>query len=599
VTGILDAADALEELRVIEVGCVPEVDYSDKPNEWLTDYLAEYAWKIQRDIWQSVAHHRSTAVLSCNNSGKTWLAARIVVWWILTHWRHGVRVVTTAPTAAQVSLLLWQEIRAAYNRAKALGKPVPGRIIGSPFPQWKIGDITAGFGRKPADHEQSAMQGVHARYVLAVVDEAGGVAQSIYDAIDKIMTNENARALLIGNPDDRTAPFGKVTRPGSGWNVIRVDGLRTPNFTEEAIESGRYPFTRALMRHEGIPYNREELPPALEETMRAHLLSPLWVEERFTRWCGLQPELVATLSQEELGQVVADRAAASQLFTAAVRGDFPDVTGESVIPLGWYRRATERWSDWVTGDTRRRIAPKAEPVGRRILGVDVATTNGADETVVAVRQGLVLMELHRYAEGGADSYETAALAARHVGGNVRQTVAVIDGIGIGAGVRDVLRKHHGMTVVNFLASEQSGRTDRWGDFGFVNDRAAAWWRLRELLDPVHGVALALPPDDRLEAELTAPKWWIKPSATKGAKPRIQVEAKDDIRKRLGHSTDSADGAVQAFWIDGAPVHDGRNGGAAIPWQAPAVIGPARPATGPRPASTGHGMGMVPYRLEED
>jgi hypothetical protein len=134
VTGILDAADALEELRIIEVGCVPEVDYSDKPNEWLTDYLAEYAWKIQRDIWQSVAHNRSTAVLSCNNSGKTWLAARIVVWWILTHWRHGVRVVTTAPTAAQVSLLLWQEIRAAYNRAKALGKPVPGPHHRLPVP---------------------------------------------------------------------------------------------------------------------------------------------------------------------------------------------------------------------------------------------------------------------------------------------------------------------------------------------------------------------------------------------------------------------------------------------------------------------------------
>jgi hypothetical protein len=216
-------------------------------------------------VWESVEANRATAVLSCNNSGKTWLAARIVVKFILDHWRQGVRVVTTAPTAAQVALLLWQEIRAAYARSRARLGPekVPGKIIGSPYPQWKIGDLVAGFGRKPADHEQSAMQGVHAAFVLAVLDEAGGVAQQIWDAVDKITTNEGARVLAIGNPDDRTAPFGKVTAPGSGWTVIRIDGLRTPNFNRELIETGPYPLTRALMRHEGIPYNDEPVPAGL------------------------------------------------------------------------------------------------------------------------------------------------------------------------------------------------------------------------------------------------------------------------------------------------------------------------------------------------
>lgn len=589
-TSTLDRDDALEELRVLEVGCVPGVDYSDKPNEWLADYLDEYAWRIQQDIWRSVADNRATAVLSCNNSGKTWLAARIVVWWILTHWRHGVRVVTTAPTAAQVTLLLWQEIRAAYNRAKALGKPVPGRIIGSPYPQWKIGDVTAGFGRKPADHEQSAMQGVHARYVLAVIDEAGGVAQPIYDAIDKIMTNENARALLIGNPDDRTAPFGKVTRPGSGWNVIRVDGLRTPNFTREAIESGRYPLTAALMRHEGIPYNDETLPAHLEETMREHLLSPLWVEERFTRWCGLQPDIVERLEPAELGQVVADAAQGSQLFTAAVRGEFPEGSGDSVIPLGWYRRATERWSDWNTGDARRKIAPRAEPVGRRIIGADIATTNGADETVVASRQGNVVTELRRYPEG--DTHATAQAVLKAAGG-LPQTVAVVDGIGIGAGVRDVLRNDHGLPTVSFEAYRQSDRTDRFGEFRFLNDRAAAWWHLRELLDPVHGANIMLPPDERLEAELTAPKWWVR-SSTKGGV--IQIESKDDIRKRLGHSTDSADAVIHAFWVDGAPLVSGPGAGAAVAWQRSSD--PLSPPQKVQPTGTA-GSGMVSWRLEED
>jgi len=31
--------------------------------------------------------------------------------------------------------------------------------------------------------------------------------------------------------------------------------------------------------------------------------------------------------------------------------------------------------------------------------------------------------------------------------------------------------------------------------------------------------------------------------------RIQVESKDDIRKRLGRSTDSGDAVIQAYWRD--------------------------------------------------
>lgn len=596
-TAIGDKEGMLQELRTVTVGCVAPPDYGNNPQGWLKEYLAEYAWQIQRDIWVSVHRNRATAVLSCNNSGKTWLAARIVVWFILTHWAQGVRVVTTAPTAAQVSLLLWQEIRAAYTRAKALGRPTPGRIIGSPFPQWKIGDVTVAFGRKPADHEIAAMQGVHARWVLAVGDEAGGLSQAIFDAFDKITTNANARILLIGNPDDRTAPFGKVTATGSGWHVIRIDGLRTPNMTRDQIigpdpDRPRYPLTAALMRHEGIPFNREQLPGDLEPVMRDNLLAPLWVEERFTRWCGIDPgDAVARFGGPHtaaLGQYIADSAAASQLFTAAVRGEFPDTAGDSVIPLGWVNRAMERWQDWHTGDVRRHIPPRALPAGRLVIGGDIATTNGADETVIAPRRGNVSMELHVYPESG-DTHRTAERFLEH-GASEPQTVVVVDGIGIGAGVRDVLRNEHGVTVVSFEAYLQSGRRDRWGEFRFVNDRAAAWWRMRELLDPVRGTGLCLPPDEKLRDELVAPKWWVTSSTQGGV---IHVESKDDMRKRLKRSTDRADAVIQSYWVDGTPPQDPRSGGPrAVPWQQ---NNGHRDGDGRRQEATGH-AGMVPYRL---
>jgi hypothetical protein len=36
--------------------------------------------------------------------------------------------------------------------------------------------------------------------------------------------------------------------------------------------------------------------------------------------------------------------------------------------------------------------------------------------------------------------------------------------------------------------------------------------------------------------------------------KVQVESKDEIRKRLGRSTDSGDAVVQAFWVEPAPTY---------------------------------------------
>ena len=52
-------------------------------------------------------------------------------------------------------------------------------------------------------------------------------------------------------------------------------------------------------------------------------------------------------------------------------------------------------------------------------------------------------------------------------------------------------------------------------------------------------SLALPPDDLLIGDLVAPRYSVTSTG------KIQVESKDEIRKRLGRSTDSGDAVVQA------------------------------------------------------
>ena len=122
---------------------------------------------------------------------------------------------------------------------------------------------------------------------------------------------------------------------------------------------------------------------------------------------------------------------------------------------------------------------------------------------------------------------------------------IVDSIGVGAGTLAAVKRDTvtGFIAEGFVASERTGRRDRADTFGFINKRAAAWWNLRELLDPELGEDIALPESPELLGDLTAPRW------REAAGGRIQIEGKDEIRKRLGRSTDVGDAVVMAFWED--------------------------------------------------
>lgn len=518
----------------------PRPDYLHDPATWLVDKAKEEAWSVQRQILDALVHHRSVAVPSCHGVGKSHIASRAAGWWIDSHPPGEAMVVTTAPTSHQVSAVLWRYINQLHTRAK-----LAGRINRSPVDQWYIGPELVAYGRKPADYDKSSFQGLHAPAgVLVIVDEAGGIQKWLWDAVDSLATDLNSRVLAIGNPDDPGAFFAQMCKPDSDWHVIQVDALRTPNMSAELI--AEYPLLTALMKAEGIPYSTEQVSDKLGEA----LVHPMWVEERLRRWCGISKNAHLERDPEQLGSFVRKRAAASPLFLSKVRGIFPTDASTGVIPLGWVQQAINRWHDWDD-------AGRPETMGRRVVGVDVAR-EGEDETVLAVRQGDVVREIETHVK--QDTMETVDNVVGHLG--TPQSMAVVDVIGIGAGVVDRLRqlKRKGVieaSVIDFNASAQSGRMDAIGEFKFRNDRSAGWWMLRQLLDPSRGSRLALPDDEALMEELVAVRYKVLNGAV------IAVEDKDAIRKRIGRSTDRADAVMQSVWMDGVPVDSEADG--AVPW----------------------------------
>lgn len=507
----------------------PQPDFNLFPHLWGEHRLGEFWWSKQREILDSLRDFRYTAVQSCHDAGKSFIAARAAAKWIDQHPLGEAFVVSTAPTSAQVGAILWREMIKAHKKGD-----LPGRIVSSGYPEWKIdGGEVVGYGRKPADYDQAAFSGIHARYVLVIIDEACGVDKGLFDAVDTLVTNEDARVLAIGNPDDPTTQFANVCKPDSGWNVIRIDGLRTPNFTRERVAEFRCrdcekvgqneTLLARLFREENIPFTEEEVP----EDLRPMLLSPLWVEERLHRWVGRATE----------NQSLSDMANQSALFVAKVRGLFPDSNTEGVIPLGWVERAMQRWRDW-----QDRGSPPLQ--GRHIIGADIAR-QGDDETALAVRVGPAIIEIRKHRQ--ADTMESTGfitgLLNAHTDELSPDTIAVVDAIGIGAGVIDRLREMSKPVYAFTASATAKGLEDRSGEFGFANLRAAAWWNMRELLDPSRNSDVMLPDSEVLKADLTAPRWRV----ISGAK--IQIESKDDIKKRLGRSTDEGDAVVQAYWLD--------------------------------------------------
>ena len=126
------------------------------------------------------------------------MAAMAACWWIDSHAPGEAFVLSTAPTAPQVRAVLWRNINRIHASAG-----LPGRCnqVEWLMPTGDDSEELVAIGRKPSEHSEGAFQGIHARYVLVILDESQGVPETLWTATESIASNKNARILAIGNPD--------------------------------------------------------------------------------------------------------------------------------------------------------------------------------------------------------------------------------------------------------------------------------------------------------------------------------------------------------------------------------------------------------------
>lgn len=518
--------------------------YFDHPVMWARDVLGVKLWTRQEEVAQAVVDFHDVACKAGHEVGKSFLAGLLICWWIDTRWElpGGCFVVSTAPSNKQINAVVWREVRKfhqlskkrhdEYARRLREGIPLgdmeladhalPGYITSDAH--WRLeGGIELGYGAKPPDSKDDTMSGIHARYVLAVGDEAVGLTEGLIGDLANITSNATSRRFIIMNPTNPLSYAGKIFKQNTGtWRLETISVLDSPNF------------------HGALGEKPHEFSLACDETCAnwdQHKDMPIGL--------GFPIEVLETLvDYKYVENKILDYGKDHPEYIARVLGEFAWDAGPSLISPEELAIALD--VELIPDDSLP------------VLGVDVSRSDDGDMNAVylcqrgdVARKDSTVMpgERIRYVDGWKDrnAMNTAKrinkLALEH-----GASVVYIDGTGLGGPIADRVRE---------LAE---GRYYCWDAIGgkpppeeeknrYYNARA--WWYNELRRKIVNGLIDIDIDDTKLTEELLG----IQTKFPASGVQRMLIESKQDMRKRGVGSPDYADAAMYSQ-ID--PYHPHNN-----------------------------------------
>lgn len=451
-----------------------DVKFRRDPVAWAVERARVEIWSKQREILEAVRDYPKVAIHSCHSAGKSYTMGLLTCWWLDAFPVGESRVISTAPTSKQVDAVLWNEINQHHQRLGLRGHTNKR--------EWYMGKFLAGLGRKPPDHVEAAFQGLHARYLLVLMDEAYGIPRHLWDEASSLASNENSRMVAVGNPDG-PGYFEDICKPDSGWHIIHISYKHTPNFTDEQVSS----------------------------RLREMLISEAWVADRRNAW---GPD--------------------SALFASKCDGLFP-ASGSpwQVVPAAWANQcrwlesmpsgAIEAGIDVGAGNDRTVVTIRQGPAILHIqwfIDADPTRTTGA--VANTLREWRVTSAKVDSIGIGWGVYGRLRELSRKVNPYSAEAMHDADVVPVNVG----LPPSDG-NEARFL----NRRAEMWWDVGRENSRLKNWDFSRLDRDL----------QNQLIHELTMPEYQVLDS-----KGKIKIEAKEHVIQRLGVSPDLAESALLAF-----------------------------------------------------
>lgn len=448
----------------------------------------------QELICNAVKQHTKVVVTSCHGLGKTFSAAKVVLWYTPSFYKS--KVITTAPTFRQVRSLLWSEIRSGFSRSK---HELGGSMLTT---EWKLSDDWFAMGvasRKEAgeDTHGSGFQGVHAPYILIVFDEAQGIPPDIWKQAEGMLTSANVKMLAIGNPLRRGTPFFQATQDPY-WFHVKLSCFDSPNLSANGLRD------KASLQAEMA------------------ILAALPIEERMLKLDSYKVVDKNLVTAQWVLMLSLKHGLSHPLVMSKALGEFPESDEHTMIPLDLLELAQSR------GPTTQK--PK-------YIGVDVARM-GKDSTSICLIGDQGLHSIKKLQK--KDNTEVAGEVSRIIKEGGIEAVAV-DATGLGSGVIDILKENKKQNLIPQVALLEvhfgaGAKTDK-DKMRFTNLKSQMFSELREQLNEGFG----LDSNECWEEQLPDVRFNID------SRGRIQIESKDDYKARTGkQSPDEADSLALAI-----------------------------------------------------
>lgn len=507
--------------------------YRRNPMEWLEEVLGEnkasfmwssvdegaysqHEWDGDRDplyaAWQAMADsyaisaeggtpkHRVFGVEAATGTGKTFMLARLVYWFLDCF--PASLVVTTAPTQPQLKLGVWSELSklmykvkrrhpksSLYSMRLMMDDPIASLRSSSAeyaedfFDGWQAVAYVTGSG---ADEESAVKaRGLHRQYMLIILEEASGMSLPVVTAFQNTCTGQANYIFAVGNPNNKA----------DALNVL-VSQPNTKHFRVSAYD------------HPNIVLNKELISGAVTQAS---------INDR-----------KATYGEE------------SRLYKAMVRGICPDQSANALIHAEWFDRAVEAGEGVPQDDSFNAV------------GVDVAASENGDKGAVVFGTQNIVKHVQEFTCPSASNLAYNLIGKANDYGiptmqqyNIDADFVGIDSVGVGTATVETFT-NEGYSVVPLSGGQWADvipLDPRSGNkmWSFSNLRSQMYYKLREDLRLGRvGIAVGDKPLlNALKKELIAINFTISAN-------NIAIEGKDAIKRKLGGKSPNIADAL-AYW----------------------------------------------------
>lgn len=488
---------------------ITEVDlYEAWRNDWCLfakDVLHVNLDDEQKAILTAVQNNPRVSVMAGTARGKDFVGAVAALCFLYLTPRfdeagrlvENTKVALTGPTGRQIVNIMYPEVVRLFNNAKIL----PGRLVATDIrTDWEEWFLT---GFKADDTNQEAWSGFHAVNTMFVITEATGVSDLTFNAIEGNLQG-NSKILCIANPNTSVG-YAARTMTSTRWKTFRLDDLKAPNVVKKKI-------------------------------IIAGQVDWEWVNDKVNTWCERITRSAFDEGKGDFewkgddGKYHVYRP--NDLFRVKVRGMFPEVSEDVLIPPYWIELANKRWDELKSKNLVKTDVRK--------IGVDVAGM-GTDSSCICERMGNFVVDFERhYGQGEAKHMELVGKTRQRMKGNSQ---VFIDTIGEGGAVVSRLNELGYKNKVFPVKGSFSavGLHDVTGMHEFKDMKAYLYWAVRDWLNPINETGAALPRESSIAKECTQIRYMILSNG------KIQIEDKKELRKRLGASPDDFDALSFTFF----------------------------------------------------